>query len=342
MDSITQITLGAAVGEAVLGKKIGNKAMIWGGIGGTIPDLDVLFFPFLDSISKLSFHRGASHAFFFEMLFIPLIAYGVWRWYRDKSTANYKDWVLLFMGSILTHPILDAFTTYGTQLWLPFSRERVAISSIFVADPLYTVPFLLCLIIASRFHRTSQKRRFINYLGLGLSSAYLLFTVFNKFHVNDKFEEALQAQNITYTTDRLITSPTPLNNIMWYGLAEAEDGYYAGLYSLLDTKNAIEFKFIPRNEKLIGELEETRAIKELKWFSKDYYTIEKKENGNLVFVDLRFGLISGWNAGDKSIYPFFFNVLQSANNTLEVVQDRTMDFDIGKVWDDFLERVKGR
>ena len=42
MDSLTQIVLGASVGEAALGRKVGNRAMVWGAIAGTIPDLDVI------------------------------------------------------------------------------------------------------------------------------------------------------------------------------------------------------------------------------------------------------------------------------------------------------------
>ena len=34
MDAVTQIALGAAVGEATLGKKAGNKAVVWGAIAG--------------------------------------------------------------------------------------------------------------------------------------------------------------------------------------------------------------------------------------------------------------------------------------------------------------------
>ena len=65
MDSISQLTLGAAVGEVVLGRKVGNKAILWGAIGGTIPDLDVLSAAFMDTIDQLIIHRGFSHSIFF-------------------------------------------------------------------------------------------------------------------------------------------------------------------------------------------------------------------------------------------------------------------------------------
>ena len=62
MDSLTQIVLGAAVGEAVLGRKIGNKAILWGAIAGTIPDLDVLSKLFVDDVTANEWHRGFSHS----------------------------------------------------------------------------------------------------------------------------------------------------------------------------------------------------------------------------------------------------------------------------------------
>jgi len=69
MDSLTQIVLGSAVGEAVLGRKIGNKAILWGAIAGTIPDLDVLSKFFTDTVSALEIHRGLTHSLFFCILF---------------------------------------------------------------------------------------------------------------------------------------------------------------------------------------------------------------------------------------------------------------------------------
>ena len=75
MDSLTQIILGAAVGEAVLGKKIGNKAMLYGAIAGTIPDLDVLSTFFTDKVTALEIHRGFTHSILFSALFAPILAF---------------------------------------------------------------------------------------------------------------------------------------------------------------------------------------------------------------------------------------------------------------------------
>ena len=73
MDSLTQVVLGAAVGEAVLGKKIGNRAILWGAIGATIPDLDIVLKYFFDEITAIQMHRGVSHSLVFAILISPFL-----------------------------------------------------------------------------------------------------------------------------------------------------------------------------------------------------------------------------------------------------------------------------
>lgn len=146
MDSLTQIVLGAACGEIALGKKIGNKALLFGAIGGTIPDLDVFIgrWLFQNEIDAMAFHRGFMHSMIFAILASVILGYLVyWLYNTGKRTGitTRKDWIFLFFLSIFTHPLLDSFTPYGTQLFLPFSNYRVAINNISVVDPIYTLPF---------------------------------------------------------------------------------------------------------------------------------------------------------------------------------------------------------
>ncbi|MGB6153643.1 MAG: metal-dependent hydrolase, partial [Pricia sp.] len=178
MDSLTQIVLGASVGEAVLGKKVGNKALIYGAIAGTIPDLDVLTRYFLDTVTAIEWHRGFSHSIFFAVLFSPLFGWLIHKIER-KSRATFMDWTRLMFWGLLTHPLLDAFTTWGTQLFWPFDL-RLAFQNIFVIDPLYTIPFLVFLILAMRQKRLSVKRRRYNQMGLFISCSYLLLSLILK------------------------------------------------------------------------------------------------------------------------------------------------------------------
>src|SRR5210317_610591 len=116
MDSLTQIVLGASVGEVVLGKKVGNKAMFYGAIAGTIPDLDVLSRYFVDTVTATEWHRGFSHSILFSLLFAPVFGWIISK-IEIKSGVSWQEWSKLMFWGLFTHPILDSFTTWGTQLF---------------------------------------------------------------------------------------------------------------------------------------------------------------------------------------------------------------------------------
>lgn len=401
MDSLTQITLGAAVGEVVLGKKAGNKAMIWGAIGGTLPDLDVFANLAADEISALAFHRAITHSIFFALLapialgwlihhlyrngpgskwwrqwllvwfslsalillgaavmpipiqggisiagtvgfslvFLPAII-AISRWLRKKDVwegASQREWTLLFFLAIFTHPLLDACTTYGTQLWQPFSNYRVALNNISVVDPLYTLPFLICVMIASFLHREKRARRIFNLTGLVLSCTYLLFTFYNKYRVNNIFTQSLDKKGILY--ERFRTSPTIFNNILWQGLAESDSVFYEGEYSLLDAKPEIpSFRVVPKNHHLINGHETDREVAILRWFSNDYFTLEVSNN-QLYYYDLRFGSLPGKTPEERSfVFKFLLEIEDGEIRARQSSAPPETEGAFQSLW----ERMKGR
>ncbi|WP_417875024.1 metal-dependent hydrolase [Xanthomarina gelatinilytica] len=284
MDSLTQIVLGAAVGEAVLGKKVGNKAMLYGAIAGTIPDLDILASYVTDTVTALEIHRGFTHSIFFSVFFAPIFG---WLVSRYESYKDFKAWSWLFFWAFLTHPILDAHTTWGTQLFWPL-EYRLAFKSIFVIDPLYTLPFLLFLILAMFQKRDAPKRRLYNKVGIIISSSYLLLTFVLKGMAYNEFEMALKDQHIEYS--EIETKPAPFNTILWSANVETKNNYLIGYYSFFDTK-PIHFVTYPKNHDLLGELIQDEKVQRMIAVSKGWFTITKKENG-LYYNDLRFGLLS--------------------------------------------------
>ncbi|MGB0839624.1 MAG: metal-dependent hydrolase [Chitinophagales bacterium] len=336
MDSITQIVLGAAAGEAVAGKKLGNKAIFWGAVAGTIPDLDILAYPWLTEVQKLAFHRGISHSLFFAFVAAPILAWLLHRLYRQRA-GTYKDWLQVFFWGLFTHPILDAFTTYGTQLFLPFSDYRVSFNNIFVADPLYTIPFLICVVICLFLTRTSPRRRLINYIGIGWSVAYMTFTLIGKNIANHQFEAALVEQNIDY--QRYMTAPTILNSLLWYAVVEDESGYYMGYYSLLGGDTPIQFDYVERNETLLAGLENDHVVDRLKWFSNGYYVIQQKGD-DLVFNDIKFGKY-GFD-GSPMHFVFKFRLWETENGEMDFKHFREMpDTGFGAIFDVLFRRIKG-
>ena len=284
MDSVTQIVLGAAVGEAVLGKKVGKKAILYGAIAGTIPDLDTLVGNFFDTITAIEMHRGFSHSIVFSVLFAPIFGWIISK-IESNNEVTWKNWSWLMFWGLFTHPLLDAHTTWGTQLFWPFDL-RLAYKNIFVIDPLYTLPFLFFLIMAMRFNRTDPKRRKYNRLGLIVSSIYLLvITPALKFYTFQEFEAALEEQNIPY--ERMDTRPTPLNSILWTANIETDESFLIGNYSVFDTQ-PIDYYTVPKNYDLAGDLADDPNLNRLIQISDGWYTFSEN-NGDLYFNDLRFG-----------------------------------------------------
>ena len=308
MDSLTQIVLGAACGEIALGRKIGNKALLFGAIGGTIPDLDVFIGKFLfnNEIQSMAFHRGFMHSLLFAVLAAFVFGWFAYKFYNSgkrKKTTIQKDWIWLFFLSIFTHPILDCFTPYGTQLFAPFSDYRVAFNAISVVDPLYTLPFLICMLVVLFFKRTNSKRLKWTKAGIYISSFYLLFTLGNKFYIDSIFKKSFKKAGISM--DRFSAQPSIFNNILWYAVAETKDKYHLTFYSLLD-KSATANKIISidKNHDLIDMNAEN--LKTLAWFSNDYYRISKKEKiGTYKYTDLRYPML---NPNDINTSVFNFTV----------------------------------
>ena len=331
MDSLTQIILGAAVGEAVLGKKIGNKALLYGAIAGTIPDLDVIASFFTDTVTALEIHRGFTHSIFFSVLFAPILAFIVNKY---ETYKNFKNWTFLFFWAFITHPILDAQTTWGTQLFWPLDI-RLAFKNIFVVDPFYTVPFLVFLILAMRQKRATKKRRFYNNLGLGISSSYLLLTLVLKGVAYQKFTKELAAQNITYKTIK--TKPTPLNTILWTANVETENSFLIGNSSFLD-QHPIQFSEYPKNHYLLRDIGKHPKTKRMIAISKGWYTINKKNN-NLYFNDLRFGVLSIQPNATNFVFKYKIDV--DSDGTPFFIEEPKEKSDGKKLLLDLWTRIKG-
>ncbi len=335
MDSLTQIVLGAAVSELAMGKKVGNKAILWGAICGTIPDLDVLLNPFLTDLQELSSHRGFSHSIVFSCLLAPILGFFLWRMY-EKKEANWKEWTWACFLALVTHPLLDCFTNYGTQLFLPFSNYRVAFNSIFIVDPCYTVPMLFCLIAALFLQRTKPARVLVNKIGMMVSHAYLLFTLLNKVYIDYVFENALEHKYIGYY--RYMTNPMPLQNLLWMCIAEDTTDFYLGYYSLLDKDKDIHFRKISKNDARLEELKKKFAIQRLYWFSNGYLAFTRKE-GQLYANDLRFGK-TGTLFDDKGEFIYKWKILQENGNVEIKVEQPKFKWE-KKAFEDLQRRVKG-
>ena len=268
--------------------------MLYGSIAGTIPDLDVMLGSLTDTITAVEWHRGFSHSLLFCVLLAPILGWLVNKLER-KSNLGWVPWAKLFFLGLFTHPLLDVFTSWGTQLFWPL-ETRFALNSIFVIDPLYTLPFLLHTVMVLFYKRQSKIRRRLNTSGLLISTTYLLVTLVIKLVVEKRFEQTLKDQNIAYT--QISTRPAPLNTILWNANIDTPNNYLIAEYSFFDSQ-PIQFKSYPKQRNISSELIEFPNVKRLIAISKGWYIIEQRE-GIWYFNDLRFGLIPS-----KEGKPFF-------------------------------------
>lgn len=335
MDSLTQIVLGGAIGEAVLGKKVGNKAVLWGAIGGTIPDLDTIPGLFIDTVSRLEIHRGFSHSIVFAILFSPLFGFIISKIHQKKSEATWWGWTQLMFWAIFTHPLLDIFTTWGTQLFWPL-EWRIAIQSVFVIDPMYTLPFLICLIAVLFLKRSNPKRMKWNRVGLILSSIYLISTVGLKLYVDQVFESSLEEGGYDY--NRFDSRPTPLNAILWTSNTELENSFLITYYSVFDQGKTLTYFQFLKNEQLLNPYRNDPKVERLIQLTKGFYTIEKTKDG-IAMNDLRFGLSEGFDNG-KGSFVFTYNISKK-NGELLVEQKKQSFKGVENVMAALWGRIKG-
>ena len=335
MDSITQIVLGASVGEAVLGKKIGNKAILWGAVAGTLPDLDVILRYFTDEISATQMHRGFSHSIVFAVLIAPLLAWIAKKAHFKLKDVSFKDWTKLFFWTTVTHPLLDAHTTWGTQFFWPFNY-RLAYQNIFVVDPLYTLPFLIFLIIVMTLKKENPRRSKFNNIGLSVSSTYLILTLIFKWVSFQEFKQGLENQKIEYV--EMDTKPSPLNAILWSSLIETDKGYRTAYYSLFDKQEITYSKEFLKNHHLLEAYLDQKVIKQLIDISAGWYRIEEK-NGKLLFWDLRFGQM-GMDVNNASFLWYYeLNIDKTGNVKAVKRQPEIKNFKM--VFKELFNRIKG-
>lgn len=313
MDSVTQIALGAACGDAILGSRIGKKAALWGAALGTLPDLDT-FYPFADPIAAFTLHRGYSHSYFVLAAIAPLIAWLACK-VHPTTRGHWPRWLALAFVCLLTHPLLDSFTVYGTQVGLPLSNHPVAWSTIFIIDPLYTLPLLIGIAIALRHRRPSglvpdaaRRTSHATVFALAISSCYLALSVAVKAHVEGHVHRELARQGIAY--DRAMTTPAPFNILLWRAVVIGGPNYWEGFYSLMDD-GPLEFQRYASGHGFLTRTVMTEQIRSLTEFSKGFYAVEKEADGTIRVHDLRMGLLGE--------FVFNFRVAQERNGEIRPI-----------------------
>jgi len=296
MDSLSQFILGAAIGQVVLGRHVGRKAALIGGLVATLPDCDRFFINSTDVVAQLTQHRGISHSVIGSVCGSAIGAFLSSKW-LDKA-VSFKRWYMFWFLAWITHIGLDCFTSWGTQIVWPLSY-RVAFHSIFIIDPFYTIPLLIGVILTWRSRIVKPV-----WIGLLISTLYLGWTLGAKQIVNAQFEKGLQAQGIVYK--RYMTRPTPFNTCLWAITVDTDEGYYSGYYSLLDKGIPKTFwKGKQKGDALLEPYQQNKKLQQLLGVTQDFYAVEK-DGDDLVIYDCRYGLFGDWDPNREGVYIFTY------------------------------------
>lgn len=290
MDSVTQFALGAGVGLAFLGRRLGlRKAALTGGVLGTLPDLDV-FYPFADPVAAFVLHRGASHSLFVQAALTPVLGEGLRRVFRPLRERRWLTYGAVY-ACLATHALLDALTVYGTRILWPLWPDPVGIGSVFIIDPLYTVPLLV--ILAWALWSGTWTRRF----GRGLTTAFAFTTAYLGWTLLAQQVALARASAILdergIAAERLMATPTPFNSLLWRAIAIGDDGYFNLYIPVLEPAEQVPVYAHARGIAQVGCTDNIDAARTLADFSKGFYRLEVQDD-RVILADLRMGLTPGY------------------------------------------------
>lgn len=292
MDSITQAVLGASIQGALLGRWQGRKALLYGAMLATVPDLDVIM-EYGDAVANMTYHRGFSHSLF-VLSGLALLLTWLARRFRPHPGYSAQRLLLTLWLVLVTHPLLDAFTSYGTQLFWPLTPTPTAWSSLFIIDPLYTVP-LIAAVVISLFTGLREQSWRVPAVALALSTLYVGFSLAGKFMAEQRVEQELARQGIQ--AERLFVTPTPFNTLLWRVIVLDGEDYHEALVGWLDDDTP-HLQRLPRGTHLREQLAGSAMHERLDWFTGGVLRYDQVGD-HLIVTDLRLGM--------TGFHPFRFD-----------------------------------
>lgn len=299
MDSITQMALGASIAGAVAGKTLGRTALITGAALGTLPDLDVVL-DYGSAVANFTQHRGITHSLFVLVPLAIVLAWALWRW---RPVVTFPRWLTLTLLVLVTHPLLDSFTTYGTQLFWPLGPP-VALNSIFIIDPLYTLPLIAgCLAFLIRPPASKALTA-----ALVVSTLYLGWTLYAQQMISERVKPALAEAGLQDA--RVLVQPMPFNTLLWRTTALTERQHVEIVTGFFDGDAPLNLEYFPRRPDLARAVSGFPEAQRLEWFTDGFLEYATLDN-RITATDIRLGI--------PGAHPFTFVLAQQTGDELQPV-----------------------
>jgi inner membrane protein len=330
--------IGAAIGDTIVGKKIGRWGMLIGALAKTIPDFDLFYTGLADPRAYMCHHRGHTHSLVWEALYaVPL---AIIFYYASKRKVSVLRFFVLFLVCLWGHSLLDTFTNYGTRLFLPFTNDAYSFNTIAIADLVFTIPILVFTLIAIWYKKNVARRLFFNRLSIAYCLVYLTVTVVHKQTAEKIATTSLQQNNLATTAH--LTNPTILNNTLWYSIASNDSALYVAEFSLLHPSKPLRWLGFARNTHLLDSSKSKADVALIKWFS-DPYTIAQANGDTLNVFAVKFGRQNMTTDSIAKTFGFYYKLFPY-NNTWQMGSQEPAiskdEFSIGIT--DLWARINGR
>jgi inner membrane protein len=290
MDSITHLFYGGAIAAAIAPPRHRRAALLAGAALNTLPDLDVIpLAMFGDPVAQMTCHRGATHSW----LVLPFVAWALWAFFRSgyfrarggRVAEEPRRWFWVFMVTLMAHPLIDAFTVYGTQLFWPLPMRPLMGSSLFIIDPLFALPwFAACVVAWCARERLLAQRSLV--LGIALGVAYVGWSLLAKSIVERAADEALAARGLQHAPR--FSVPMPFNTLLWRVVAMTPGGFVEGERSLSADRGTMTFRAHASDTRSLAQVADFAAVRRLTWFNHGFQKAHVRGN-ELVLSDLRMG-----------------------------------------------------
>ena len=289
MDPITQGAFGATFAQTQGSRKNLAKAAVIGGLAGMAPDLDVLIRSTDDSLLALEFHRQFTHS----LLFIPfgglICSLVLHPLLGRRFGVRFKQTLLWCIFGFATHGLLDACTSYGTQLLWPLTDKRFAFDVISIVDPLVTLPLLTLIILAAR-------RKARRYVVIAIAWLVLYFGFSGYQHQRALVEGQKLATSRGLKVENIEVKPSFANIFIWKIITTVEDSYYVDAVKVSWNKliiwegQSIQKLSIDRDLPWLDKnSQQAKDIERFRWFSNGYIALDQ-QNSNRV-IDIRYSLL---------------------------------------------------
>ncbi len=336
MDSLTHIVMGAAIGDSLLGKKIGRKAAWIGALAKTFPDFDLFVSGLNDPRKYILYHRSYTHSFFVELLTaFPLAWICYWAF---KRKISYSQWFLLWITCLWAHSVVDMFTNYGTRLFLPFSSRLVSLNNMAIADLFLTIPILILMTIALIAPNNSVRRTRFTQASLLYSCLYLASSFAAKSYADVHFKQSLETQQIGYRS--YMSNPVILSNFLWYANITTDSTLLTAEYSLFQHQAVQQWTPFRIQDSLLLRHPSPDA-KMLLWFSQGFYFCQQKEDTLEVFIP-KFGRNNFNTTSPDSSYMFHYKLFPEKNRwEMTMKEPQKGEFDVKRALKQLYMRTFG-